>query len=131
MENPRKSRADPGALPALSVPLPQEERAAARRSGRSTARLQSLTAFFRWLARQNYLLYNPASELMLPRLEKRLPKHVLTAAEAEQIIQPARRRRAEGLRDRAILETFYSTGMRRMEVADLKLYDLDLNGARS
>ena len=32
---------------------------------------------------------------------------------------------AEGLRDRAILETFYATGMRRMEVAGLKLYDID------
>jgi integrase/recombinase XerD len=44
---------------------------------------------------------------------------------AEQIIQQPDVSQAEGLRDRAILETFYSTGMRRMELAHLKVYDLD------
>ena len=88
-------------------------------------RLQSIKSFFQWMARQNYLLHNPASEIVLPRMEHRLPKHVLTAAEAEQIIQQPDVTGAEGLRDRAILETFYSTGMRRMELAHLKVYDLD------
>ena len=64
-------------------------------------------------------------ELELPRLEHRLPKYVLTAEEAEQVIAAGRHPRRRGLRDRAILETFYSTGMRRMELANLKLYDLD------
>jgi len=45
--------------------------------------------------------------------------------EAERIIQQPDVNQAEGLRDRAILETFYSTGMRRMELAHLKVYDLD------
>ena len=58
-------------------------------------------------------------------MENRLPKYVLTAEEAEQIIQQPDVATPEGLRDRAILETFYSTGMRRMEVANLKLYDID------
>jgi integrase/recombinase XerD len=88
-------------------------------------RLRSVKGFFRWLARQNYILHNPASELVLPRLENRLPKYVLTAAEAEQVILQPEVNNPHGLRDRAILETFYSTGMRRMEVANLKLYDLD------
>ncbi|MBK9967775.1 MAG: tyrosine-type recombinase/integrase [Holophagales bacterium] len=39
--------------------------------------------FFRWLAKENYLLSNPASELELPKVEKRLPRHVLTDSEAE------------------------------------------------
>jgi len=88
-------------------------------------RLQAIKSFFQWMARQNHLLHNPASEIVLPRMEHRLPKYVLTAEEAEQIIQQPDVHDPEGLRDRAILETFYSTGMRRMEVANLKIYDLD------
>ena len=76
-------------------------------------------------ARQNHLLHNPASEIVLPRMEHRLPKHVLTTEEAERIIQQPDVTDPEGLRDRAILETFYSTGMRRMELIHLKIYDLD------
>jgi integrase/recombinase XerD len=77
------------------------------------------------LARQNYILHNPASELILPRLENRLPKYILTAEEAEHVIRQPDITTPDGLRDRAILETFYPTGMRRMEVANLKLYDID------
>jgi len=88
-------------------------------------RLVPVRAFFKWLCRQNILLSNPASDLELPRAEKRLPRHVLTAAEAERILALPDVAELLGLRDRAILETFYSTGMRRMELAHLKLYDLD------
>jgi integrase/recombinase XerD len=88
-------------------------------------RLRSLKGWFRWMARQNYILHNPASELILPRLENRLPKYILSASEAEIVIQQPDITLASGLRDRAILETFYSTAMRRMEVANLKLYDID------
>ena len=89
-------------------------------------RLVPIRAFFKWLARQNHLLYNPASELELPRLEHRLPKHVLTASEAEAVLAQPDVDDALGLRDRALLETLYSTGMRRMELAGLALYDLDV-----
>jgi integrase/recombinase XerD len=58
-------------------------------------------------------------------VEKRLPKHVLTASEAERVLAAPAAGSALGLRDRAILEAFYSTGMRRMELIGLKLYDLD------
>lgn len=89
------------------------------------SRLRALKGWFRWLTRQNYLLHNPASELILPRLENRLPKYVLTAEEAETVLMQPDTGTPEGLRDRAILETFYATAMRRMEVANLKLYDID------
>ena len=88
-------------------------------------RLRAVKGWFRWMARQNHLPHNPASELILPRLENRLPKYILSAAEAEQVIRQPNVNTPEGLRDRAILETFYSTGMRRMELANLKLYDID------
>jgi integrase/recombinase XerD len=61
----------------------------------------------------------------MPRLGFRLPKAVLTAAEAEQILALPNNHDPLGLRDRAILETLYSTGMRRLELANLKLWDLD------
>jgi integrase/recombinase XerD len=89
------------------------------------ARLIPIRAFFKWLARQNYLLYNPASELELPRLEHRLPKHVLTKTEVEQVLAQPDTSESMGIRDRAILETFYSTGMRRSELMGVGLFDLD------
>jgi len=90
------------------------------------SRLVPVRAYFKWLTRQNVLLANPASELDLPRLEKRLPKHVLSAAEAEQVVNQADVDEDLGVRDRAILETLYSTGIRRMEVIGLTLFDLDV-----
>ena len=89
------------------------------------ARLVPLRAFFKWLAKERLVLYNPAAELELPRLEKRLPRNVLTISEAETVLNGADATVPLGLRDRAILEVFYSTGMRRMEVIGLEIYDLD------
>jgi len=88
------------------------------------SRLSPLRMWFRWMTRQNYLLHNPASELELPRQSKPLPR-VLSATEAETILQQPDIREPVGLRDRAMLETFYSTGMRRSELIRLKLYDVD------
>jgi integrase/recombinase XerD len=87
--------------------------------------LSPLKMFFKWLARENHILYNPASELELPRLDRRLPKHVLTAAEAERVLSQPDLSSPIGLRDRAILEALYSTGLRRTELIRLQLWDLD------
>ncbi len=88
-------------------------------------RIVPVRAYFKWLTRENYILYNPASEIDLPRLEKRLPKHVLTQPEVECILNQPDVTTAFGVRDRAILETLYSTGIRRMEVIHINLYDID------
>jgi integrase/recombinase XerD len=92
-------------------------------------RLVPLRVWFKWMARGHHILHNPASELELPRLGARLPKAVLTAAEAEQVIAQTDVRDTLGLRDRAILETLYSTGMRRLELVNLRVWDLDLERA--
>jgi integrase/recombinase XerD len=89
-------------------------------------RLVPLRVWFKWMARHHHILHNPASELELPRLGMRLPKAVLTAAEADRVIEQSNVHDPLGLRDRAILETLYSTGMRRIEMVNLKLWDLDL-----
>ena len=90
------------------------------------ARLVPLRVWFRWMAREHYILHNPASELELPRTGFRLPKAVLTAQEAELVLQQPNVNDVLGLRDRALLETLYTTGMRRLELSRLKIYDLDL-----
>lgn len=88
-------------------------------------RLVPIRAFFKWLTKENYLLYNPASELELPRVHRRLPQHVLTHEEVERIVNQTMLHGEIGIRDRAIIETLYSTGIRRMELVNLKLYDVD------
>jgi len=88
-------------------------------------RLGALRAFFKYLSKQNYTLYNPAADIELPKLEKRLPKHILTIEEMNTILNVPDINTSTGLRDRAILEVFYSTGIRRMELINLRLYDLD------
>lgn len=93
--------------------------------GSQHARLTPLRTWFKWLSRHNHILYNPAGEIELPRLQRRLPKHVLTIREAEAIMRGPDVSETMGIRDRAILETLYSTGIRRMEIINLKLYDID------
>ncbi|MCP5197956.1 MAG: site-specific tyrosine recombinase XerC [Gammaproteobacteria bacterium] len=88
-------------------------------------RLLPIKAFFKWLAQANHLLYNPASELELPKVHRRLPQHILTEAEVSRILNQTSLHGERGIRDRAILETLYSTGIRRSELVQLKLYDVD------
>jgi len=89
--------------------------------------LAPLKTLFKWLARENHILYNPASEITLPKLPKHLPRVILSAQEVEAILREAEPTNAQGLRDRAMLETLYSTGLRRMELPALAVYDVDLN----
>ena len=90
----------------------------------STTRLVPLRVWFKWMARQNHILHNPASELELPRLGHPLAQARADLAEVEQVMMQPNIADPLGLRDRAILEMLYSTGMRRLELVNLKLYDL-------
>ena len=87
--------------------------------------LIQLRAWFKWMAKNNHTLFNPASELELPRQEMRLPKFVLTPQEAELVLNGIDMSNLMAVRDRAILETLYSTGMRRMELINLNTFDVD------
>ncbi len=89
------------------------------------AELVALRTFFAWLAKQNHVLFNPAAEIDLPRCGLRLPKHVLTAKEMERVLAQIDLADPLGVRDRAIVETLYSTGLRRSELCHLELYDVD------
>lgn len=90
-------------------------------------RLSSVKLLFQWLVRSRQILYNPAAEIELPKIERRLPKHILTAAEAERVLAQPDIHTPLGIRDRAILEVLYSTGIRRGEITRLRLYDLDVD----
>jgi integrase/recombinase XerC len=94
---------------------------------RSVARRISATrAFFRWLAAEGRIASNPAAALRLPRRRRTLPR-VLTPAEIERLLAAPEGDEWPALRDRALLETLYSTGARVAEAAGLDLADLDLD----
>ncbi len=91
------------------------------------AQRNHLTAIRLWcqyLTRENYLTSNPASELDLPKTVKALPKAPLTAAEMAEVLAQPDTNTDAGLRDRTILEVFYSTGIRRMELVNLRKQDI-------
>jgi integrase/recombinase XerD len=88
-------------------------------------RMIPIRAWFKWLARENHILSNPASELELPRPERRLPAVVLTAEEAEAVLAVPDVATPLGLRDRAMLELLYASAIRRSELLALRLFDVD------
>lgn len=88
------------------------------------ARLTHLRVWCAWLVREQYLPADPAVGLERPRVESRLPT-VCSAAEVEHVLAQPHLQDPLGIRDRAILEIFYSTGVRRTELVRLAVSDLD------
>jgi len=86
--------------------------------------LSSLRSFFKFLTREGYLKTNPVASLSSPKQEKHLPSF-LSEDEVSGLIDSVMGRDERGLRDKAILETFYSTGIRISELAGLDLEDVD------
>jgi integrase/recombinase XerD len=98
-----------------------------QRLGWSTQRnrLGVLKDFFRWVTRQDVIMHNPASEVELPRPEKRLPQAVLTLPEVERLLAVPDVTDPLGIRDRTMLEVFYSCGIRRTELCRIDLPDVN------
>jgi len=88
-------------------------------------RLGGVKNFFAWLCKKHLLEANPASELELPRSEKRLPVEALSRPEVETVLGVPDVTDPLGIRDRAMLELFYSTGIRRSELTRLEIPDLN------
>lgn len=84
-----------------------------------------LRSFYGFLCRRGFLLTNPTGLLEYPKVENHLPRSILSKDEARKIIEAPDTRSPLGLRDRAILETFYATGIRAGELANLKLSEVD------
>jgi len=88
-------------------------------------RLVPLRTLCRWLKREGYLAANPAEDIIMPRSEQHLPKNIFTPGEVETVLAVPALDTPTGLRDRAILETLYSTGVRRTELSRLDLANID------
>lgn len=87
--------------------------------------LHAARMFFRWAVRHGWTSDDPTQDLRLPRLGQRLPRDVFTHAESEAVMRQPNLLDPLGLRDRAILEVLYSTAIRRTELTQLTVWDLD------
>lgn len=101
-----------------------------RKLARSTIlrRLSSLRSFFKYLCRREYLDVDPTAALSTPKVRRKLPEF-LELSEVELLLSAPDKKTIIGLRDQAILELLYSTGMRVSELLALNLYDLDRQNA--
>jgi integrase/recombinase XerD len=87
--------------------------------------MSSLRQFFAQLENADAILLNPTAGVPLPKWERRLPKRILTRAEVRKMMD-APDNTPKGLRDKALLELFYSSGIRCEEMARLNLPDVDI-----
>jgi integrase/recombinase XerC len=90
-------------------------------------KLASLRSFYRFAMRQGLASENPAKPLRNPRRQRKLP-HVLSNQEVGQLLLAPPANSTAGMRDRAILETMYSAGLRVSELVALRDGDLDFEG---
>jgi integrase/recombinase XerD len=88
-------------------------------------RFTAIKSFFRFLMRQLLILSDPTTGLERPRMEQQLPRTILTPGDVRKIVEAPGGRTAVELRDRAILETLYATGIRAAELLSLSPYDID------
>ncbi len=86
-----------------------------------------LRSFFRYLLRKGKIPSDPASSLSSPKRKKSLPTF-LTISQMKGLLKAPSRESVWGIRDLAILELFYSTGMRLSELVDLDLSSIDFQG---
>lgn len=94
----------------------------------TTARkLATLRSFFKFCLKRGYVKSNPLSAIRTPKQDKRLPKY-LDEHEVRKLLETPDPSTMLGCRDRAMLETMYSTGVRVSELVDLNLTDIDFVG---
>ena len=89
--------------------------------------LSDVKMYFRYLAKKRVILFNPVAELDMPRERQTLPKDILSLEEVKNLLLQPDTATPFGIRDRAIMETLYSTGIRRLECANLEVGDVDIN----
>ncbi len=88
-------------------------------------RIGAVKSLFSWLCREHVIEANPASDIELPRAEKRLPGEALSVSQIEAVMSVPDITDPLGIRDRALLELLYSTAIRRTEAARLRTADLN------
>jgi integrase/recombinase XerC len=90
-------------------------------------KIATLRSFFKWAERRGLAPSNPMTAIRTPKQGKRLPK-AITIEQIEKLLITPNEKDVLGMRDRAMLETLYSTGIRVSELVDLNVDDLDENG---
>lgn len=94
-------------------------------SKRTVARkLATLKSFFRYLVKNGVIESNPVATIKMPKLEKKLPEY-LSESEIEQLLSLPDFKTFKGIRDLAILELFYGTGIRLSELINIKVGQID------
>ena len=88
--------------------------------------LRAVRRLYEFLEDQGKILLNPTAGIRMPKLERNLPRHVMTRVEVRKILDAPDTSRPVGIRDRTMLEVFYSTGLRVAELCHLTVHDVDL-----
>jgi len=89
--------------------------------------LHKIRGFFKWLFKSGRILQNPTHDLELVKEGRRLPRNVLSETEMQKVLSIPNTTLPSGIRDRAILEIFYSCGIRKRELMELKTDSLDFD----
>lgn len=101
-----------------------------QKNGRATStisrNLASIRAFYSFLLRDGLIDGDPTANLESPKIEKRLP-HVLSVQDVEVLLNSPDLRESAGLRDKAMLELLYASGIRVSELVSLNIDDVNLN----
>lgn len=88
--------------------------------------LGAVSVLFEWAVHQEYVKSNPTAFLERPKIQRDLPQQVLSPTQVAEILDGIDVASPTGLRDRAIIELIYSTGIRRAEACSLSIHDLDV-----
>jgi len=97
-------------------------------TGTLCVKVRAVKRLFEYLEAANIVFINPAEAIREPQKQKSLPRNVLTRKEMEKILDQPNLGLMTGIRDRAVLEVFYSTGIRLEELCALTVFDADLQG---
>lgn len=90
-------------------------------------KLATLRSFYKFLVKRNYITSNPVTSIRTPKQEKKLPRF-LEYEEVKRLLETPQTNTWLGARDRAIMETLYSTGVRVSELVALNMEDIDFLG---
>ncbi|WP_177503883.1 site-specific tyrosine recombinase XerD [Anaerosinus sp.] len=88
--------------------------------------IAAIKAFYQYLVKENYLENDPSQSLDTPKVEKKLPK-ILSVHEVEELLKQPEIKSSGGLRDKAMLELLYATGIRVSELIALNISDINLD----
>ena len=105
--------------------LKQDETGKRLSVGYQWDQLSKIKRFFRWSHKEGKLLIDPGIVLERPRLPQRIPRHLLSVEDIENILKVPDLSTPFGLRDRAMLEIFYATAIRKSELLNLKSTDIE------